>query len=65
MNMLEQYIVEVHGIEAYTEEWTKQFEKEFVEVDVTINCYGSKERKKRVFAVEDWETYKAQGYWMG
>jgi len=62
--MLEQHIREVHSVEPHTADWTKEFEKEFVEVRMTINCYGVIETKKRVFDTEEWERVKAQGYFM-
>lgn len=65
MNMLEQYIVEIHSVNEYEEEWTKEFpDFKFVEVDVTTNCYGSENRDKRIFNTVEWEKYKEQGYWM-
>lgn len=65
MNLLEQYIEEIHSVEPYNAEWTKQFPKtRFVEVDVTTNCYGNTKRKKHVFQTEEWEKFKKQGYWM-
>jgi hypothetical protein len=65
MNLLEQYIEEVHSIEPYTEEWTKKFDKDFVIVDVTTNCYGSKKRDKHIWTVKEWRNISAQGYYMG
>lgn len=65
MNLLEQYIVEIHSVEPYEAEWTKRFPKvKFVEADVTTNCYGRKDRQRHVFNTEEWEKFKEQGYWM-
>lgn len=64
MNLLEQYIKEIHSVEPYTDEWTEKYHKDFVEVDLTINCYGSVERKTRIFSEEEWEKTKEQGYYM-
>ena len=66
MNLLEQYIVEVHSEKPYSDEWVKKFPgKEFVEVEVTTDCYGRTKRDTHVFDVNDWKKYQEQGYWMG
>lgn len=66
MNLLEQYIKEIHSEKPHEEEWTKEFKgKQFVEVEVTTNCYGSLTTEKRVFEVAEWAIIKEQGYWMG
>lgn len=65
MNLLEQYIEEIHSEKPCNAEWTKKFNKEFVEVDHTTNCYGRLTRTKDVFAKNDWERFKMQGYYMG
>lgn len=66
MNLLEQYIKEVHSVTPYEADWTKEFpDSEFIEVDVTTNCYGSIKRSKHIFNTNEWEQYKSQGYWMG
>lgn len=59
MNLLEQYIEEVHS-----EEPLKYPDREFVKVDVTTNCYGIKKRDTYIFNTFEWEKYKSQGYWM-
>lgn len=65
MNLLEQYIEEIIGVEKYEAEWTRRFpDREFVEVDMITNCYGNKTRRKHVFNTTEWETYKKQGYYM-
>ena len=65
MNMLEQYIKEVHSVKPYEADWTKEFPGVyFVEVDVTTNCYGCIERTQRVFDTAEWAKYQEQGYWM-
>lgn len=65
VNLLEQYIVEIHSVKPCTDEWTEKFEDDFVTVDITTNCYGSKRRHSPIFSVTDWERYKEQGYYMG
>ncbi|AII28523.1 hypothetical protein [Enterococcus phage ECP3] len=64
MNMLEQYIKEVHSVTPYTESWTKQYGKDFLMVDLTVNCYGSLSRNERLFSVDEWEEAKKKGYYM-
>ena len=64
MNILEQYIVEVHSVKPYTEEWTKVYPEEFVKVDVTRDCYGSKKRVERIWKTDEWSEILDKGYWM-
>lgn len=64
MNMLEQYIKEVHSVTPYTESWMKQYHKDFLMVDLTVNCYGSLSRSERLFSVDEWEEAKEKGYYM-
>ena len=65
MNLLEQYIVEVHSVEPFTEEWVSEFpDRDFIKVDVTTNCYGRIKRVTRVFDRTEWTQYQKQGYWM-
>lgn len=65
MNLLEQYIVEIHEEKPYEEEWTAKYDYPFVWVDVTTDCYGSKERVQTVFTKDEWETHKKNGYFWG
>jgi hypothetical protein len=66
MNLLEVYLEEIHSVEPYTAEWVKEFpDREFVEVDVTTNSYGSIRRSKHVWTTTEFEKYKEQGYYMG
>lgn len=66
MNLLEQYIVEIHSVEPYEAEWTKEFpDREFLKVDLTTNCYGSQKRDEHIFNTVEWETIKEQGYYWG
>lgn len=65
MNLLEQYIQEIHSEKPYLAEWTTEFpDITFVEVDVTTECYGSVKRDTHVFNAVEWAKYKAQGFWM-
>ncbi len=63
MNILEQYIEEVHSVTPVTYEWAKEG-MVFVEVDVTSNCYGNRKRDIQVFEKGEWEVNKKRGYWM-
>jgi hypothetical protein len=66
MGLLEVYLEEIHSVEPYTESWVKEFPgREFVEVDVTTNSYGSIRRDKYVWTTVEFEKYKSQGYFMG
>jgi hypothetical protein len=58
MNTLEHYILEIHS--------EKQDEKypDMLEVDVTYNCYGSKQRTIHLTFKERWEIDKQRGYFM-
>lgn len=62
MNLLEQYIVEIH------KETPTQFDDfkdvEFITVDITTNCYGHIKRSTNVFIKADWEEIKQKGYYM-
>ena len=59
---MENYIREVHSVKPYTEEWTKDYPEEFVEVEVTL--YGSKERIERVWTRSEWREILEKGHWM-
>lgn len=66
MNILENYIEEIHSVKPHIAEWTKEFpDRDFLEVDVTTNCYGRTERKTHVWTVKEWEVIQAQGYYWG
>lgn len=56
MNRLEHYIKEVHVEEDMGDG--------YVRVEVTINCYGSIERKERQYPKRQWESIKERGYFM-
>lgn len=66
MNILEHYIVEIHSVKPYTEEWTKEFpDNKFVEVDCTSDCWGSVERLTHIWTVKELDKHKEQGYYWG
>lgn len=58
MNLLENYIKEVHGI--------RESEKypDVIEVDVTCDCYGSIRRTRHLTNKEQWEKDLEKGYFM-
>lgn len=62
MNLLEQYIVEVHEEKPTTRK--KWMEEPYVHVDITTTCYGRDERRTHMFPAAAWETHKARGYFM-
>lgn len=68
MNLLEHYIKEIHSVRKCEEEWTKDDyfkDEEYVEVDLTYDCYGSIKRTIRCWEKEYFEHIKEQGYFMG
>lgn len=65
MNLLEHYIKEIHSVQDYKEEWTKEFPGEcFVEVDITYNCYGRIERRSHIWSINKWDRINQKGYFM-
>ncbi|WP_246589824.1 hypothetical protein [Desertibacillus haloalkaliphilus] len=62
--MLEHHIKEVKKVEPYEEEWTKDFDSEFVRVVVITNCHGCIEERESIERTEDWEKIKERGYFM-
>lgn len=56
MNTLEHWIDEIHSIE--------DLQNGHVRVDVTINCWGSIERKKREFTKKGWQGIVERGFWI-
>lgn len=67
MNLLEHYIKEIHSIRDVTEEYVKYGHKPpepLLEVEMTVVCYGVKERKTRKFWKSEVEFAKTMGYYM-
>lgn len=62
MNLLEHYIEKVHSVREVHNEY--DLKHAYCEVDVTYDCYGQKERKKRLFQKSEWEKAKRRGYFM-
>ncbi|AGB62680.1 hypothetical protein [Bacillus phage phiAGATE] len=66
MNVLEYHIVEIHSVNPYRAEWTKEVPgKKFVTADITTNCYGSIKRESRVFTQTEWDEVVRKGYYLG
>ena len=68
MNILEHFIKEIHcvtDVSMQFEKVTGQKPKEkLLEVDLTVDCYGSVDRRKRLFSQTDWEVAKLKGFFM-
>jgi NADPH-dependent 7-cyano-7-deazaguanine reductase QueF len=58
MNLLEHYIVEVHNI------LESKTNPEWIEVDVTTNCWGNISRHKHITTKKRWEYDLKQGYYI-
>ncbi len=58
MNLLEHYIVRIHEV--------KEFEKypNMLEIDVTCDCWGNKQRIKHITDREQWQKDVQRGYFM-
>lgn len=66
MNLLEHYITAIHSVEDYNEEWTKEFpDISFVQVKLTYDCYGNIETGTHVWNIDQWNSIKQKGYFMG
>jgi hypothetical protein len=64
VNALEHYIKEIHKVEAVTDDWTKEFNKNFLEVTVTTDCHGNIETRSTVVSEDEWREIKNRGYFM-
>ena len=68
MNLLEHYIKEIHSVEDVSDEYEKAIghkpKERLYEVDVTFDCYGVVERKRRIMSKSDFEQAKKQGYFL-
>ncbi|QUY65106.1 hypothetical protein GUI37_06070 [Helcococcus kunzii] len=59
MDLVRASILEIHK-----EETTTLNGKTYVDVELTVNMWGSIRREERVFRLSDWEDYKEQGYFL-
>ena len=69
MNLLENYVKEIHSVTNVTEEFTKYLgykpNEPLFEVDLTTISYGITERTTKMFWKSDFDKMKTQGYYMG
>lgn len=48
-NLLEHYIEEIISVKPCHDEWTKEFDANFVKVVVIASCYGDKKKYERIY----------------
>lgn len=58
MNLLEHYIITVHG------EHEIYMFPDFVKVDLTYDCYGTIRRCRKMFRKSEWEEAKKKGVFL-
>lgn len=58
MNLVECYIIKIHDEQVYP------FNKDFVDVDLTYDCYGTVKRDTKLFPKSVWEKAKERGYFL-
>lgn len=68
MNLLEHYIKEIHSVHDVSDEFEKATgskpKEPLYEIDITVNCYGVVERKRKIMSKSDFEQAKKQGYFL-
>lgn len=68
MNILENYIQEIHSVTDVTNKYKDSTGEEPIEplykVDLTYDCYGIVERKSRVFFKSEFEQAKKTGIFL-
>lgn len=68
MNVIEHYIEEIYGETDVTAEFTSHVghppAEPLIRVDLLVNCYGIHERVQTTFPKTNWETIKAQGWYL-
>ena len=68
MNLLEHYIKEIHSVQDVSDKYEKAIGRKpkepLYEVDVTVDCYGVVERKRRFMNKSEFEQAKKQGYFL-
>ena len=68
MNLLEHYIKEIHSVQDVSDKFEKATgskpKEPWYEVDVTVNCYGAVERKRKFISKSEFEQAKKQGYFL-
>lgn len=68
MNLLEHYIEKIHSETDITDDFTRKAgyppKERMFTVEMDINCYGVKERVKKVFFESELKSAKADGYYL-
>ena len=68
MNLLEHYIKEIHNVQDISDKFARETGRKpkepLYEVDVTVDCYGVVERKRRIMSKSEFEQAKKQGYFL-
>ena len=68
MNLLEQYIKEIHNVENICDKYEKAIRQKpkepLYEVDVTVDCYGVVERTRKIMSKSEFDQAKKQGYFL-
>ena len=68
MNLLEHYIKEIHSVQDVSNKFEKATGRKpkepLYEVDVTVNCYGIVERKRKFMSKSEFEQAKKHGYFL-
>ena len=66
MNLLEHYIKEIHNVEDVSDKYEKAIRQKpkepLYEVDVTVDCYGVVERKRRFMSKSEAKAIKVALY---
>lgn len=63
MNLLEHYIKEVHSVKTIPhQDW---MEEEWIEVEMTVNCYGNISKTTYYNTRENYERDLERGHYMG
>ena len=65
MNILEHYIEEVIKTRPYEEEWTKNYDKKFFEIELISNCYGRREKRKMIWSENEMKANIERGFYWG
>ena len=68
MNLLEHYIKEIHSVQDVSDKFEKETghkpKEPLYEVDITVDCYGTVERKRKFMSKSEFEQAKKQGYFL-
>ena len=68
MNLLEHYIKEIHSVQDVSDKFVRATGRKpkepLYEVDITVDCYGVVERKRKFMSKSYYEQAKKQGYFL-